>query len=68
MRASSVDAGVPEYIEIHGELDTVKAFIAVAEHRDERLSRVWYSTLYEKGRDNKKNLIAAAERLEASAQ
>jgi len=68
VRASSVDAGVPEYVEVHGELDTVKAFIAVAEHRDERLSRVWYSTLYEKGRDNKKNLIAAAERLEASAQ
>lgn len=68
VRASSVSAGVPEYIEVHGDLETLKAFIAVAERRHERLSRVWYSTLYEKGSDNKKNLIAAADNQEATAQ
>lgn len=67
VRARSVDNGIPEYIEVHGDLDTLKAFIAVAERRNERLSRVWYDTLYEKGRNNKQNLIAAAQSLEASA-
>jgi hypothetical protein len=68
VRASSVSAGLPEYIEVHGDLETLKAFIAVAERRNERLSRVWYDTLYEKGRNNKQNLIAAVASLEASAQ
>lgn len=67
-RASSISAGVPEYIEVHGDVETLKAFIAVAERRNERLSRVWYDTLYEKGRNNKQNLIAAAENLGASAK
>lgn len=68
VRAGSVSAGLPEYIEVHGDIEILKAFIAVAEKRHERLSRVWYDTLYEKGRNNKQNLIAAAENLEATAQ
>ena len=52
---------------VHGDLSTLKAFLAICADRTSRLSAIYYNVLWDKRRDSKKNLIAASQSLEEPA-
>lgn len=67
IRSSSVTRMVMDSMPVHGDLATLKAFLAICADRTLRLSTIWYDVLWDKRRDSKKNLIAAAQSLEDPA-
>lgn len=67
IRANSVLRMVMDSMPVHGDLSTLKAFLAICADRTLRLSTIWYDVLWDKRRDSKKNLIAAAQSLEDPA-
>lgn len=42
---------------VHGDLSTLKAFLAICADRTSRLSAIYYNVLWDKRRDSKKTLL-----------